>query len=695
MKELSIEEKAKAYDKAIEKAKNWYIDAQIDFKKSLETLFPSLKENENEKIRKELIKFVKVNIPDEERYITWLEKQKERGPLSKDEEYTLARIIEYLEDNDCPSKWKDLLHDVYALPYQKEQKEDVTRDKIAEYLKKLILDQSQRGAHMLDYEGRIEEEVDFIISIAKKELKKVEQKSAYKVKPKFKVGDWCIDNEDGIIFQIVKVLDNTYTYKTNEGKEYSCTHYSLENDVRLWTIQDAKSGDVLACNEEILLFKSYSVQGRISLYCWYNGQTNNFHSKEVDNTLLTTRNKICPAAKEQRNLLFQKMKEAGYEYDTKKKELKKIVDEEQIKKNLQDNSFRRMFEQKPADKVEPKFHQGEWITNGDYTWKIIEVKPLDYILQSQDGNIVDDTISHVDEQFHSFTIEDAKDGDVLTAHECIVLFKEIDGLNIKCHCTYHFMNNPNFYVNTLQNKSAFHPATKEQRTSLFQKIKEAGYEWNTEELKLETIEQKYDVSDNDSEKRSVQGDDRDKELSLSLQIQAYLNTASDELYASGKPLCSEKHIKDIHKCMLMWKKLHDSYFNRIYTWSEEDETYLEHCITAVKNYYTDDKGEENPFREPILDFLKSLKERHAWKKSLATADLENSLCDIQDGYSDTSYEYRILGEAIEFIRCTEPQSHWKPSKEQITELHRVISGCSYDIEPLVEIEKHLKKLMEE
>ena len=30
-----------------------------------------------------------------------------------------------------------------------------------------------------------------------------------------------------------------------------------------------------------------------------------------------------------------------------------------------------------ADKVEPKFHEGEWITNGDYTWKIVEVRPLD------------------------------------------------------------------------------------------------------------------------------------------------------------------------------------------------------------------------------------------------------------------------------------------------------------------------------
>ena len=94
-----------------------------------------------------------------------------------------------------------------------------------------------------------------------------------------------------------------------------------------WTIQDAKDGDILACNEEILLFKSYSaLQGRISLYCWYNGHTNNFHSKEVIDMLLTTRNKICPATKEQRDALMKAMSDAGYEWDAEKKELKKLVE---------------------------------------------------------------------------------------------------------------------------------------------------------------------------------------------------------------------------------------------------------------------------------------------------------------------------------------------------------------------------------
>ena len=45
IKELLLEEKAKAYDEVLEKARTWYVDAQLDFKKSLEALFPELKES--------------------------------------------------------------------------------------------------------------------------------------------------------------------------------------------------------------------------------------------------------------------------------------------------------------------------------------------------------------------------------------------------------------------------------------------------------------------------------------------------------------------------------------------------------------------------------------------------------------------------------------------------------------------------
>lgn len=109
-----------------------------------------------------------------------------------------------------------------------------------------------------------------------------------------------------------------------------------EELIREWTIQDAKDGDILACNEEILLFKSYSaLQGRISLYCWYNGHTNNFHSKEVIDILLTTRNKVCPATKEQHDLLFQKIKEAGYKWNYETKTLEKLIKPKFDPKTLQ------------------------------------------------------------------------------------------------------------------------------------------------------------------------------------------------------------------------------------------------------------------------------------------------------------------------------------------------------------------------
>lgn len=79
IKKLLLEEKAKAYDEALEKARTWYVDAQIDFKKSLEALFPVLKEDEDERTRKEIITFIKsvayAKTDDVKRYVAWLEKQ--------------------------------------------------------------------------------------------------------------------------------------------------------------------------------------------------------------------------------------------------------------------------------------------------------------------------------------------------------------------------------------------------------------------------------------------------------------------------------------------------------------------------------------------------------------------------------------------------------------------------------------------
>lgn len=151
---------------------------------------------------------------------------------------------------------------------------------------------------------------------------KNEPKSADKIEPRFKVDDWVVDN-CGYVWKIEGRLNQFYILDGVEGGESRPTIDWVDKTFHLWTIEDAKDSDILACKEEILLFKSYSVQERISLYCWYNGQTNNFHSKEEIDISLNKRHKIFPATKEQRDTFMKAMNDAGYEWDEEKKELKK------------------------------------------------------------------------------------------------------------------------------------------------------------------------------------------------------------------------------------------------------------------------------------------------------------------------------------------------------------------------------------
>ena len=152
-------------------------------------------------------------------------------------------------------------------------------------------------------------------------------------------------------------------------------------------------------------------------------------------------------------------------------------------------------EQKPTNKIEPKFKVGDWVVdNCGYVWKIEGILNQFYLLEGIEVDESRPTIDWVDNTFHLWTIQDAKDGDILAAHECLVIFKEIDGLNIKCYCTYHYLGlNPSFYRDTLQNKDAFLPATKEQRDALMKAMKDAGYVWDEKKKELrELIKPKFD-----------------------------------------------------------------------------------------------------------------------------------------------------------------------------------------------------------
>jgi hypothetical protein len=140
------------------------------------------------------------------------------------------------------------------------------------------------------------------------------------------------------------------------------------------------------------------------------------------------------------------------------------------------------------NKVEPKFKDGDWITNGNYTWQVISVDYLDYTLQNQCGECVEDTVDYVNKAFHLWTIQDAKDGDVLAFDNgTIVIFKDL--YNSTSFHSYCYIECGIFDFNKDElpdwwEGEGFNPSTKEQSDILFQKMKEAGYEWDADKKEL-------------------------------------------------------------------------------------------------------------------------------------------------------------------------------------------------------------------
>ena len=112
MKELSIEEKAKRYDEAIEKARQLYVahPTTKSFISDLQDLFPELRENEDERIWEKLISYfsdIKGFSTLEYNYgitskevANWLKSLKDRYAWKPSDEQ-MKFLWKYAEQNNC------------------------------------------------------------------------------------------------------------------------------------------------------------------------------------------------------------------------------------------------------------------------------------------------------------------------------------------------------------------------------------------------------------------------------------------------------------------------------------------------------------------------------------------------------------------------------------------------------------------
>jgi len=310
MKELSIEEKAKRYDEAKARMSRAWNDNRCTLG-FMNEIFPELKESDDERIRKELIDFLEYyrlnNVLDSKTLflltdsVVWLEKQGE--PVE-------------INPTEFDTRLQALIGKFDSLP-----KEELIGS-LSFWLNVVQNDGTYKPAKKQDEQTLIQD----YNSIDPHFCKPVEHKPANKVKPKFKIGDW-ITNGEFIVGQIISIGKEYYHYICN-GIEQPL-YIPNAHKYHLWTIQDAKDGDVIYSRhntesfEWIGIFKSLDKENkRVFFYGFWHDMAKTF--SVCRNEAYVLYDDFSPATKEQRDTLFAKIKEAGYEWDAEKKELKKI-----------------------------------------------------------------------------------------------------------------------------------------------------------------------------------------------------------------------------------------------------------------------------------------------------------------------------------------------------------------------------------
>ncbi len=163
-----------------------------------------------------------------------------------------------------------------------------------------------------------------------------------------------------------------------------------------------------------------------------------------------------------------------------------------------DNIWNKKQDEKPADifKIKPD----KWYVCIEmcHSIDVIDFAEGHYYLGSDilKYGLLEKSKDYID-YFHPWDIKDAKDGDVLVCigkygQEIGIVKKYVGkyGGCDKCFETYCFVDwEGRFRLGEYMGSKEIYPATKEQCDFLFQKMKEAGYEWNSDKKELHKIEE--------------------------------------------------------------------------------------------------------------------------------------------------------------------------------------------------------------
>lgn len=363
---MDEKEKAKAYDEALERAKA-ILNVAADRNETqgyVSTIFPELSKSEDERIR-EAIKYCikqgfigcgKIDNVTPDECLAWLEKQ--GGNLVKNGYTNNKDVIKYA-DNYSHEIWHKLMdnfknikdyhigcNDVSDIVLNaiidtcnclEKQGASIDVDSI---LNKVGIKRAYKDgdAWCILYGDNIQDGVcgfgytkeEALIEFLKELLEKQGEEQPISdtsvldiVKPKFNIGDWVVTDKNNVVQ--IKAIEND-KYVLENTMSFSVDY--VDKCWRKWSISDAKDGDVLAVEDKrdhsYTIFITHGSNDITHAYVSFDTSFRKLHIDDKDHQGLSFYDSYKPATKEQRDLLFQKMQEAGYMWNSEKMELVKI-----------------------------------------------------------------------------------------------------------------------------------------------------------------------------------------------------------------------------------------------------------------------------------------------------------------------------------------------------------------------------------
>lgn len=140
--------------------------------------------------------------------------------------------------------------------------------------------------------------------------------------PKFRVGNWLVPYNEDMPRLITAVTSDCYELEDVNGHKVSICHRTIENLCSLWTLKDAKPGDVLISEDDKhpFIFKKFLGYDP-SAYCGIDTTDSMYISDEDRPWTLDT---VRPATYEERQQFFKKVEEYGYKWYPESLTLSKI-----------------------------------------------------------------------------------------------------------------------------------------------------------------------------------------------------------------------------------------------------------------------------------------------------------------------------------------------------------------------------------